>query len=72
MRTDYVDLYQCHLYDPDTPLEETMDGLTRAVESGKVRYVGFSEWTDEQIRAALAIDAAPPMRQCDGQNMEAT
>jgi aryl-alcohol dehydrogenase-like predicted oxidoreductase len=55
LRTDYVDLYQCHRYDPDTPLEETMDGLTRAVESGKVRYVGFSEWTDEQIRAALEI-----------------
>jgi aryl-alcohol dehydrogenase-like predicted oxidoreductase len=55
LRRDYVDLYQCHRYDPDTPLEETMDGLTRAVESGKVRYVGFSEWTDEQIRAALEI-----------------
>ncbi len=55
LRTDYVDLYQCHRYDPDTPLEETMDGLTRAVESGKVRYVGFSEWTPEQIQAAIDI-----------------
>jgi aryl-alcohol dehydrogenase-like predicted oxidoreductase len=55
LRTDYVDLYQCHRYDADTPLEETMAGLTRAVESGKVRYVGFSEWTTEQIRAALEI-----------------
>ena len=55
LRTDYVDLYQCHRYDPDTPLDETMDGLTRAVESGKVRYVGFSEWTPEQIQAALEI-----------------
>jgi len=55
LRTDYVDLYQCHRYDPDTPLEETMEGLTRAVASGKVRYVGFSEWTPEQIQAALEI-----------------
>ncbi|MGB5544010.1 MAG: aldo/keto reductase family protein [Gammaproteobacteria bacterium] len=55
LRTDFVDLYQCHRYDPDTPLEETMDGLTRAVESGKVRYVGFSEWTPEQIQAAIDI-----------------
>jgi len=55
LRTDYVDLYQCHRYDPDTPLEETMTALTRAVESGKVRHVGFSEWAQEQIRAALDI-----------------
>jgi aryl-alcohol dehydrogenase-like predicted oxidoreductase len=55
LQTDYVDLYQCHRYDPDTPLEETMEGLTRAVKSGKVRYVGFSEWTPEQIKAALEI-----------------
>jgi len=55
LRTDYVDLYQCHRYDPETPLDETMEGLTRAVESGKVRYVGFSEWAPEQIQAALEI-----------------
>jgi len=41
LRTDYVDLYQCHRYDRDTPLEETMTALTRAVDSGKVRYIGF-------------------------------
>jgi aryl-alcohol dehydrogenase-like predicted oxidoreductase len=55
LRTDYVDLYQCHRYDDETALEETMDGLTRAVESGKIRYVGFSEWTPDQIAAALQI-----------------
>jgi len=55
LRTDYVDLYQCHRYDWDTPLEETMEALTRAVESGKTRYIGFSEWPAEQIQAALDI-----------------
>lgn len=55
LRTDYVDLYQCHRYDWDTPLEETMEALTRAVESGKARYVGFSEWPAERIRAALDL-----------------
>jgi len=55
LRTDYVDLYQCHRFDTDTPLEETMQVLTEVVESGKVRYVGFSEWTAPQIRAAMAI-----------------
>ena len=53
LRTDYVDLYQCHRYDWDTPLEETMEALTRAVDSGKTRYIGFSEWPAERIQAAL-------------------
>jgi aryl-alcohol dehydrogenase-like predicted oxidoreductase len=53
LQTDYVDLYQCHRYDRDTPLEETMEALTRAVESGKVRFIGFSEWPAERIQAAL-------------------
>jgi len=53
LRTDYLDLYQCHRYDSDTPLEETMTALTRAVDSGKVRYIGFSEWPAERIQAAL-------------------
>src|SRR3954453_16262874 len=43
LRTDYVDLYQCHRYDSATPLHETMEALSRAVESGKTRYIGFSE-----------------------------
>jgi aryl-alcohol dehydrogenase-like predicted oxidoreductase len=53
LRTDYIDLYQCHRYDNDTPLEETMEALTRAVESGKTRYIGFSEWPAERIKAAI-------------------
>jgi len=55
LRTDHVDLYQCHRYDSDTPLEETMEALTEVVRSGKARYIGFSEWTPDQIAAALAI-----------------
>lgn len=55
LRTDYVDLYQCHRYDEETPLEETMEALTRAVESGKVRWLGFSEWPADRIRAALDL-----------------
>ena len=55
LRTDYIDLYQCHRYDEDTPLEETMQALTEVVASGKVRYVGFSEWTAPQIQAAMDI-----------------
>ncbi|MEN3315698.1 MAG: hypothetical protein V7605_1932 [Acidimicrobiaceae bacterium] len=55
LRTDYVDLYQCHRYDADTPLEETMGALTELVRAGKTRYIGFSEWTAPQIEAALAL-----------------
>ncbi|MDQ3077879.1 MAG: aldo/keto reductase family protein [Pseudomonadota bacterium] len=55
LNTNYVDLYQCHRYDEETPLEETMDALSEAVRSGKTRYIGFSEWTAPQIEAALAI-----------------
>jgi aryl-alcohol dehydrogenase-like predicted oxidoreductase len=58
LQTDYVDLYQCHRYDWDTPLEETMEALTRAVESGKARYIGFSEWPAEKIQAAIDIAAS--------------
>ena len=53
--TDYIDLYQCHRYDPETSLEETLEALDRAVASGKVRAIGFSEWTAEQIEAAAKI-----------------
>jgi len=55
LRTDHVDLYQCHRYDPDTPLEETMEALTALVRQGKARHVGFSEWTADQVRAAHAL-----------------
>ncbi|HUQ19634.1 MAG TPA: aldo/keto reductase family protein [Gemmatimonadaceae bacterium] len=53
LRTDYVDLYQCHRYDKNTPLEETMEALSKVVRDGKARYIGFSEWTADQIQAAL-------------------
>ncbi len=56
LRTDYVDLYQCHRFDVNVPIEETMEALTEVVEAGKARYLGFSEWTPEQIRAALEVD----------------
>ncbi|HLY94813.1 MAG TPA: aldo/keto reductase family protein [Gaiellaceae bacterium] len=55
LRTDYVDLYQCHRYDWDTPLEETMGALTEVVRQGKARYLGFSEWPVEKIAEALAL-----------------
>jgi aryl-alcohol dehydrogenase-like predicted oxidoreductase len=55
LRTDHVDLYQCHRYDPQTPLEETMEALTEVVRAGKARYVGFSEWTAPQIQASLDL-----------------
>jgi aryl-alcohol dehydrogenase-like predicted oxidoreductase len=55
LRTDYVDLYQCHRYDPKTPIEETMAALTELVRSGKARYIGFSEWTAKQIHLAITL-----------------
>jgi 1-deoxyxylulose-5-phosphate synthase len=58
LQTDYVDLYQCHRYDVETPLDETMEALTEAVRSGKVRYIGFSEWSAAQIRASFEIQGS--------------
>ena len=55
LKVEYLDLYQCHRYDFDTPLEETMEALTREVKSGRVRYIGFSEWPLERIEAALEL-----------------
>jgi len=55
LRTDYVDLYQCHRYDSGTPLEETMEALTRVVETGKARYIGFSEWPADKIAESLEL-----------------
>ena len=55
LQTDHVDLYQCHRFDKETPLEETMRALTDVVKAGKARWLGFSEWSPEQISAALAI-----------------
>jgi aryl-alcohol dehydrogenase-like predicted oxidoreductase len=58
LQTDYVDLYQCHRFDSETPIEETMEALTEVVVSGKARHIGFSEWTPEQIRAGLEVEGA--------------
>jgi aryl-alcohol dehydrogenase-like predicted oxidoreductase len=55
LRTDYVDLYQAHRFDPDVPIEETVEAFQQVVASGKARYLGFSEWTAEQIQAAIDI-----------------
>lgn len=58
LRVDTIDLYQCHRADPDTPIEETMLALTDAVKAGKVRYLGFSEWPADAVRASLAVPGA--------------
>ncbi|NKZ11371.1 aldo/keto reductase [Mycolicibacterium septicum DSM 44393] len=55
LRTDYVDLYQAHRFDINVPLEETVEAFQDVVRAGKARYIGFSEWTPEQIRAAIEI-----------------
>jgi 1-deoxyxylulose-5-phosphate synthase len=55
LRTDYVDLYQCHRYDEQTPLQETMTALTEVVRAGKARYIGFSEWPVEKVEESLAL-----------------
>src|SRR5271168_2920383 len=55
LKVDHVDLYQCHRYDPETPLEETMQALSDVVRQGKARYIGFSEWSPKQIEDAFAI-----------------
>lgn len=55
LRTDYIDLYQAHRFDHETPLEETMEAFADLVHSGKVLYVGASEWTADQLRAGHAL-----------------
>ena len=55
LRTDYVDVYQAHRYDYDTPLEETMQAFADIVRQGKVLYIGVSEWTAEQLREGHAL-----------------
>jgi aryl-alcohol dehydrogenase-like predicted oxidoreductase len=53
--TDYVDLYQAHRFDYQTPLEETMGAFADVVRSGKALYIGVSEWTADEIRAGAAL-----------------
>jgi aryl-alcohol dehydrogenase-like predicted oxidoreductase len=55
LQTDYVDLYQCHRYDAQTPLEETMGALTEVVRTGKARYIGFSEWPVDKVVESLGL-----------------
>ena len=55
LRTDYVDLYQAHRYDTETPLEETIQAFADVVRAGKALYIGVSEWTADQIRAGQAL-----------------
>ena len=55
LQTDYVDLYQAHRYDHETPIEETMRAFDDLVRAGKVLYVGVSEWRAEEIAAALRV-----------------
>src|SRR3982751_5960457 len=55
LQTDYVDLYQAHRYDVETPLEETMTTFADLVRQGKVLYIGVSEWTADQINRAAAL-----------------
>lgn len=55
LRTDHLDLYQAHRFDPTVPIEDTIEAFQRVVAQGKTRYLGFSEWTPEQIRAAVDI-----------------
>ncbi len=55
--TDYLDLYFCHRFDPDTPVEETVRAMDDLVRAGKVHYWGTSEWTGEQLAAAWEISS---------------
>ncbi len=52
---DYIDLYQCHRYDDETPLEETLRALDDLISQGKVLYIGVSQWSAEQIESALSL-----------------
>lgn len=58
---DYIDLYQCHRYDPNTPLEETLRALDDLITQGKVLYIGFSQWTAHQIADAVKFQEAHNM-----------
>ena len=58
LQTDYVDLYQCHAYDVETPLEETLSAMCGVVEAGKARYIGFCNWKPRQVEAATKLGIA--------------
>lgn len=73
LRTDYVDLYQCHRHDPETPVEEVVRAMDDLVRQGKVLYWGVSCWTAEQIvdavRTARLLGAHPPISNQPPYNM---
>jgi len=55
LQLDHVDLYQCHSWDDEVPVEETLGALTEVVDAGKARFVGVSNWSGEQIRGAVEL-----------------
>jgi aryl-alcohol dehydrogenase-like predicted oxidoreductase len=67
LRTDHVDLYYCHRFDRATPVADTMGAMGELVAEGKVRYVGFSEWSPAQIQAALDLPHGPRFTASAGQ-----
>jgi 1-deoxyxylulose-5-phosphate synthase len=67
LRTDHIDLYYCHRYDRATPLADTMAALGELVGEGKVRYVGFSEWSPAQIQSAIDLPDGPRFVASQGQ-----
>jgi len=60
LKADYIDLYQCHRYDDETPLAETMEALSEVVRQGKVRFLGFSEWPLDKVREAASMAGVAP------------
>lgn len=69
LNTDYIDLYFCHRFDPDSPLEEVVRTMTDLISQGKIMYWGTSKWTGSQIASAIAVarqinGIAPSMEQC--------
>jgi voltage-dependent potassium channel beta subunit len=65
LQTDYIDLYQCHRYDPETPMEELVSTMTTLIQQGKILYWGVSEWAADKIQLACDVakemNAAPPV-----------
>jgi aryl-alcohol dehydrogenase-like predicted oxidoreductase len=55
LQLDHVDLYQCHSWDDEVPVEETLGALTEVVDVGKARFIGMSNWSGDQIRNAVAL-----------------
>src|SRR5271167_1058341 len=65
LRTDYIDLYQLHSYDPSTPLDEALEALDTVVRQGKARYVGVSNWPAYKVARALGRSEAKSLARID-------